>query len=641
MTDLWGFLLQTLTASGAAVLLLIVKALFRDKLTARWQFAVWGVLALVLLFPAGLGGRYVLLNWPLLIEAAKTTLTRDWSLTRVWAPIPLLRLKVPGRVTEWLYTVYVVGVLSLLIRCLISYVRLRLVLRRGTPAGTETTERIADVAARYALAPCRAVEVPGLKTAFLCGVFRPVLALPAGAETDDKVLLHELLHRKYRDTAWGLVICFFRCLHWCNPLLWYCANRAGNDLEERCDQRVLELLEGEERRNYGRILLSMADETYAHTPGATCLANGGKNIKRRIASIARFKLYPAGMGLVSVCVVILLAAPLMLGRSQPMAFDRGGRLTDTAIPLSLARARLQRCTTPAGALDAYAKAVLDQNGFYRAMCAPLAQQEELAHALLASARRGESPLWDPGLPARPNTQGGYMIYNLESSGEAAFEGLLVVELNGPPDGRSDNGTGTWLAVQRVRTQLQEDRWVVVPLEEFDGTQTELPYVPTHGCADLPAFCYEAQAEGFTLSLRYQSAFTVNNWSHPMSSFDLTPQPHEAFSGGGWTSLSAAYTGGEAAKADIYEIGVSVAPIRDGDLAHPGTGNSSGGSTDGSSWGSRSLEPGWESTVLLLGGGSFGGDPENFTPPESYAADLYLNGEKAAELTLLPVEAGAP
>ncbi len=63
MTDLWGFLLQTLTASGAAVLLLVVKAMFRDKLPPRWQFAAWGVLGLVLL-PAGLGGRYALLNWP-------------------------------------------------------------------------------------------------------------------------------------------------------------------------------------------------------------------------------------------------------------------------------------------------------------------------------------------------------------------------------------------------------------------------------------------------------------------------------------------------------------------------------------------------------------------------------------------------
>ena len=49
MCDLWSFLLQSLTASGAAALLLLMKALLRDKLPPSWQFSVWGVLGLVLI----------------------------------------------------------------------------------------------------------------------------------------------------------------------------------------------------------------------------------------------------------------------------------------------------------------------------------------------------------------------------------------------------------------------------------------------------------------------------------------------------------------------------------------------------------------------------------------------------------------
>lgn len=60
MRDIWGFLLQTFTASGVAVLLLIVKRMFQDKLPPQWQFSIWGILGLVLLIPAGLSGRYVL-----------------------------------------------------------------------------------------------------------------------------------------------------------------------------------------------------------------------------------------------------------------------------------------------------------------------------------------------------------------------------------------------------------------------------------------------------------------------------------------------------------------------------------------------------------------------------------------------------
>ena len=49
-------MLQTLTVSGAAALLLAVTAVFRDKLSPRWQAAAWGVLGLVLLVAIPLPG---------------------------------------------------------------------------------------------------------------------------------------------------------------------------------------------------------------------------------------------------------------------------------------------------------------------------------------------------------------------------------------------------------------------------------------------------------------------------------------------------------------------------------------------------------------------------------------------------------
>ena len=54
-----------------------------------------------------------------------------------------------------------------------------------------------------------------------------------------------------------------------------------------------------------------------------------------------------------------------------------------------------------------------------------------------------------------------------------------------------------------------------------------------------------------------------------------------------------------------------------------------------------LGPGDLDGDLFLGGGGSGyqGLGELAPLPASYAADLYLNGELAAELTLLPVEGG--
>ena len=647
MRDLWSFLLQTLTASGAAVLLLAVKAIFRDKLSPRWQFAVWGVLGAVLLLPAGVGGRYVLFNWPFAVETVRSLFTGEYGvLTRVAAPVPLTRPAVPETAAEWLYVLYLAGVAALLLWYLWAYVRLRLALRRAAPADGAPVRAAAE---KYGLPLCPAVEVEGLSTAFVCGVFRPVLALPAGAPADEKVLLHELLHLRHRDAAWGLVICLFRCIHWCNPLLWYCADRAGNDLESLCDQRVLERLEGEDRRDYGRILLGMANERYARMPGTSSMANGGRQIRRRIEAIVRFRQYPQGMALASVCVALVLAAPLLAGtRAQAVRQEEG----IGAVPAAMASARTTFCTTCAGALDAYAKAVLDGTLLYRAMCAPLAEQDALAEQLRQSRDRSAWPGWDTGLPRPARRQSGYQIYNLRPAGSEAFEGLVVVELTEPPEGQSWSANGwCWLAFRPVRAEREGARWVVRPLGDFRTAEAEGCASLPDRCDRLPALLYEAEAEDFTIRQTLQTTCAIDSFETSFSSrqFRTVPQPGGTFTACRYsTELTAVYTGSPDRRGSLRSIGVSCAPMAlDGvrpALRSPGSGDGRGGRSAGEDWGVKSTFR-WDmhGNEIPLGGsgGGFGGEDAGFyDPPERYAADLYVNGERAAELTLLPREGGA-
>ena len=671
MTDLWSFLLQTLTASGAAAALLVVKALFRDKLSPRWQCGVWALLGLTLILPAGRGGRYVLFNWSLLVETAKTALTGDYDLIRVTAPIPLPgRLGGPQGVFDALYLLYIAGVVALLAGYALAYLRLRLALRRGTPADDAPLRRVAE---RYDLPVCRAVEVEGLSSAFVCGFFAPVLALPAGRETDEKVLLHELLHRTYGDVGWGLLVCLFRCVHWCSPLLWYAFDQVQNDLEALCDQRVLERLEGEDRRDYGRILLSMADEKYARAPGTSSMANGGQNIKRRIASIARFKRYPAGMALASVCVAVILALPLALGTTQTLAKADGlGHSDQEAFLTAMASARLTRCTTPAGALDAYGKAVLDCNGIYRALCAPLEQHPALAAEMEAAASGPDHWVhehWESGLPGRPNVQGGYYIYNLTPAGKRAYTALMAFPLQrvyGVEDAYSEESNWLWTAVQTVRVWASEAGWVVEPAEDFRqvkcrsigrGHEDGL----TWGDEALPpAVVYTAETELYRLELRYQTVHMVDNatktedsmsWvSGPAFFFDLKPKPRAVFSEAYENfSFRGTFTGGaEELQALESSVRYSAVPVA-GDGSHPElhavtrTGGYSGSSSNGSFWGCTQpggLEEPWDGSLLSGGGGGLDGDP-NEAPvyPAAYFLELSVNGETET-LTLTPREGGA-
>ena len=408
MSNIWEFLYQTLSVSLAAAVLLAVKWLLRDKLSPRWQYAVWGVLALRALIPAGLT-RAVVPQLALWIETAKSAAelglasacTGPFEPMSITAPVPLAD-GLPRSLTDWLFALYAAGALAALVWYAYRYARLRALLWRGREDGA--VRAAVDAAAeKYGLRACRTVSVPGLKGAFVCGVLRPVLAVPEGEVPDEKVILHELLHLKYCDAGQNVFWCVLRALHWCNPFLQYVFNRVGNDMEALCDQRVLERLEGEERREYGSILLGMASHSYARAPGTSSISNGARNIARRIEAIARFKLYPNGMALVSVCTVLILASTLLTGVKADFSRLESYPQSEGELLSTLAAARLERCSTVPGALDTYAKALVFRDPRLYALAAPVSEHERIYEGMEDFLGRwpGDRALTSVGASAQP------------------------------------------------------------------------------------------------------------------------------------------------------------------------------------------------------------------------------------------------
>lgn len=641
MTDLWTLLLQTLTASGAAALLLVLKTLFRDKLSPRWQFGAWGVLGLVLLCPAGLGGRWALFPWARWVEAARSTFTGEYgALAQVTAPIPLFRLSPPQTIADWLFILYTAGVLFFLLRYAWSYLRLRQALTRAHP---QENAAVQAAATRFGLSSCPAAEIPGLPSAFVCGIFRPVLALPAEQTPDEKVLLHELMHLHHHDILWGLVICFFRCLHWCNPLLWLCCNLAQNDLEALCDQRVLERLEGEERRDYGRILLSMADERCARFPGTSSIANGRRNIRRRMEAIVRFKRYPAGMGLVSVCILLAVAVPLLTGHSSDVPADFSAHHSTA---WNLASARTVYCTTSDGAFDTYAKAVLSENSrdfrqvlAYRAICAPLSEQNALAEQW-QEMQKLDLPAWKAlsGVPCAFYDGGGYVLYNLTPTEDGGWQGLLALHLLDSPE--QDSST-YWYAYQRLRAEREGPRWVVRPLEDFWLSKEPVSHLLWQ--KEEVRFTHQGESERFQIRLWTQQQSMMAE--APPSLFEpavysVTPEPDGQFIHQYGSGIEFRY------KEPLRQESVSFS----GAPWYPGTERPAlcrpdpqGGTAGRDGTVTYTFSPGQEDgdhgnpvyksgESLWFYWGTFGDHTQEAVP---FALDLYLDGQLQEQLTLQP------
>lgn len=625
MFDLWGFLIQTLNISGIAALTLIVKSLFKDKLPPKWQFASWSVLGMMILLPTGMFGTYTLIRWQTVVEIIKFRFG-EYGFTRVLFPFPIIK-SAPQTLSDWLFALYVTGIAVSLIVYLISYLRLKRRLRFGESPSEATLARIHALAAEHEIEPCRIICVEELPSAFVFGVFHPILVIP-DEDIDDKVILHELFHLKNKDTFWSIVICILRSLHWCNPLIVYCANRALNDMESRCDQFVLESVVGEERREYGNILLSMTNERFSKTPGSTSIHNGSKNIRARIENIARFKKYPKGMKLVSVCVLILLAVTLLTGTEV-------GTISASAVSRQwmLASARSTPCTTYAGAFDAYGKAILTRNGYYRVMCAPEDMQKELGEYLLESDSD-----WNPGLNECANKEKGYYIYNLTEVEKNVYEGLFVVELNYPPNGNPAEFGVKYLAVQDLRVQKENGRWVTVPLEDFRYTESVSSNISLE-CLALSEICYSRKAGDFRIEIIFQTVHTVDD-------ANMVPNPHAKFNYAAKSDrVQCIYLGDEAKKEQIKHIGLAHSPVYESEerpeipTIPPSQQGSSSSNNLGSGFSSHPLHSGWDSKIELGGAGTIEKWISEKIPehPQYYIAELYINQEKVAEVELYPTE----
>ncbi len=383
MNNIWTFLTQTLSVSVVALLLLFLKGIMADKLSPRWQYSVWCLLALRIIIPVA-SNQNIFLPIPVWVEMLKTAVESNlssayssaFSVSRNSMVIPFIK-GIPESITDWLMIVYIIGVAGTLIKYLVSYVKLRKILKNGSEISGENVGQLNTVKLKYNLKGCKAVEVKGLSTAFVCGILKPVLAIPKGTVLDEKVVLHELLHLKYKDNLQNVFWCVLRSLHWCNPLLQYAFNRIGNDMESLCDQRVLERLNGEELRDYGRILLSMANNSFARAAGTTSVSNGGKNIKRRISAIVRFKKFPKGMELVSFCIILVLLTPTVFGATSNYGDEIYNPETKSDLYRSMAYTRVESCGTVAGALDTFARGVIYKNGLCVAIASPAEEQEKI------------------------------------------------------------------------------------------------------------------------------------------------------------------------------------------------------------------------------------------------------------------------
>ena len=192
-------------------------------------------------------------------------------------------------IMPYLAGVWLVGIATLLIYTIISFLRLK------GKIGTA-------VLLRDNIYQSEAVVSP-----FVLGVINPKIYLPfnMNAQDMDHVIAHEQAHIRRKDYLWKPLGFLILTLHWFNPMVWLGYVLLCRDIELACDEKVVKEFNNEQRADYSQALLTCS--VNRRMIAACPLAFGEVGVKDRIKSVLNYKKPAFWIIVVAIVVSITVA----------------------------------------------------------------------------------------------------------------------------------------------------------------------------------------------------------------------------------------------------------------------------------------------------------------------------------------------
>lgn len=338
-----------ITAAVLILCILLIRRIFRGKVSSRLLYALWLLVALRLMIPISAKmdlGPFSLFRPAELVRQAEETI--GVSEGRLEEPIqisvnganPLFRFFVSGATESMVgagdgpTSVFIAGKLGFaridilwfiwktgivvvaLWMAAVNFLFFRRLRRERKEfalaeelteiVSNKTKKKIRVYTADHLASPCL-YGFPGWEAVYLTA------DVAADADKLRHVLVHELVHKKHGDSFWALLRSILVAVYWFHPLVWVAAVCAKRDCELACDEGALALLGEEERIPYGETLLSIITRRGRVSDlvcTATTMTGSAKNVKERIQFIVKTPgvFYTAVAALVVLTGVICLFA---------------------------------------------------------------------------------------------------------------------------------------------------------------------------------------------------------------------------------------------------------------------------------------------------------------------------------------------
>jgi len=339
-------LITSLYAGIAGIIILIIKALLKNRISPKWHYIIWFVLILRLLIPFGPKSVFSVFNVvpkiqqninftpiennytkPIVAENENYNVSHSVSENQSKAADNQTNQNTPLQTSvsfiNIISYIWLSVCIFIMIFLLFAYCLMNQKLKQNKVNIPESINHIFNNCKnKFGINRNMDIMLQNvLNTPAITGVFYPKILLPHTViNLTDKdisyILMHELAHYKRKDIPVNYLLLALQAIHWFNPILWYCFRKMRQDMEIAADEIVLEKLDSIEHKEYGKTLLSML-ENLSNTkfiPKLVGMVDDKKNIRKRINMIKMadfFKNKKVVIAITGIVCVLLLGGVLL------------------------------------------------------------------------------------------------------------------------------------------------------------------------------------------------------------------------------------------------------------------------------------------------------------------------------------------
>ena len=341
LSNIFGEILNlSLMGMLLTILLIFLKKLLRNRLSASWHYMVWFLLVFRLIIPIAPANSMSIYNlfMPVMMEVQQQG-SESEEIPHYTGKVEEssyhdnVKYEIDGIKNEnesikdndakrrstlfetlsliWFIGAGIIAVITI-IRNIVFYKKIKYGIQCSDPNALMVMEECCKTLLMKKTVPVylnKKVRGP-----LLFGLFKPRIIISGELLNNlsrneiKHVFLHELIHYKRLDILTNFITAALRCIYWFNPIIHYGLYKMGEDCELSCDERVLKKLSPLEYKSYGLTIINLTKIMTMYYP-PTCtstLIQKKSNIQRRINMISKFKQKTALTTVFAVLLTILI-----------------------------------------------------------------------------------------------------------------------------------------------------------------------------------------------------------------------------------------------------------------------------------------------------------------------------------------------